>query len=136
MFADSWRGLAETGTAPDWSTFDPVDYPQILAWILLLRPDDDGGLRYAVCGDGCTKILGLSMQGKPFGEDLPTEFVRYFEDEFKRVQSAGAPLYSQGSLPIEDREFIDVFRGVFPFLAADGAVQRFCVVVAPVGTSC
>ncbi len=136
VFDTSWRKLKGAGMAPDWDTFDAVEHPRILPWILLLRPEEDGNLRYTVCGEGTTEVYGRSMKGMVFGQHLASDLSEHFLDANERVQSTRTPLVAKTSTPIIDREFIQLFRGVFPFLAAGGALQRICVISAPVGQTC
>ncbi|MEQ8398955.1 hypothetical protein [Thalassobaculum sp.] len=135
---DGWANFAgTTGIAP-WSSFDPVDYPYVLPWVMLLRqedPADPERLRYVICGDGCRKTFGMSYQGKLFGEDLPGSVVAQRRAEFQKIRNGHGPLYSRTPLPIANREFIDIYRGVFGFSSDDAsgaaAVDRYLVVVAP-----
>ena len=132
LFAEFWDQAAAGRPAPEWSAFDAVDHPKILPWVLLLKPEPGGVLRYAICGTGCAALFGMSFDGMEFGDGMPADAVEIRRREFARAQAGEAPLYSRASLPIEHREFIDVYRGVFPFLAADGSLQRMLVVVCPV----
>ncbi len=131
---DCWSELAGgSGIAP-WSRFDPLDFPEVLPWVLLLRqedPADPDRLRYTICGDGCRQTFGFSYQGKLFGDDLPAEAVAQRLDEFRAIRDGQGPLYSFTPLPISDREFIDIYRGVFGFSVDGLGVDRFLVVLAP-----
>ena len=102
--------------------------------MLLLRPEVDGRLRYAVCGTKCTEVFGMSYQGKLFGEGLPPDAVKTRQEEFTKVIATRAPSYSETRLPFEERSFITVYRGVVPFLDKDGALQRLAVIISPIDT--
>lgn len=131
---DRWIELADASGIAPWDRFDPLDHPAVLPWVMLLRQDDPaepGLLRYAICGDGCRQTFGFSYQGKMFGEDLPPEAVRERLNEFAVIRAGRGPLYSFTPLPVSDREFIDVYRGVFGFASAGHAVDRIFVVLAP-----
>lgn len=132
VFADFWIAAAADRPAPEWREFDATQHPKVLPWVLLLQPEPNGSLRYSICGTGCTSVFGFSYEGKEFGDGLPAEAVEIRKKEFARAQAGEAPLFSKSSVPIENREYIDVFRGVFPFLAPDLTLQRMMVVISPV----
>ena len=52
--------------------------------------------------------------------------------EFDTAVAEHTPILSETELPIPGREHVRVYRGVFPFLSHDGALQRIMVVLAPV----
>lgn len=131
---DWWRGTGNGSIAP-WSCFDPVDHAGALPWVMLLRQEKPGDaelLRYVVCGDGCRQAFGFSYQGKLFGEDLPADAFARRQAEFAQVRAGLGPLFSTTPLPLSDREFIEVYRGVFGFASEDTTVDRYLVVLAPV----
>ena len=131
---DRWHDLADGAGIAPWSRFDPLDYPSVLPWVLLLRQEDPAApdrLRYTICGDGCRQTFGFSFQGKVFGEDLPSDAVAQRLAEFKAVRAGRGPIYSFTPLPVSDRDFIDVYRGVFGFTVDGRNVDRFLVVLAP-----
>lgn len=132
---DVWSTLADAGGVAPWRRFDPFDHPQVLPWVMLLRqedPADPDRLRYAVCGDGCRQTFGFSYQGKRFGEGLPDEAVTSRLAEFAAIRAGRGPIYSYTPLPLADRDFIEVYRGVFGFRSEGEAVDRYLIVLAPV----
>ena len=132
---DAWPAMCGPDGIVSWSSFDPLDIPQVLPWVLLLRQDDPvdpARLSYVICGEGCRQTFGFSYQGKTFGEDLPPSAVARRLQEFATVRAGGGPLYSETPLPVPGRDFIEVYRGVFG-LSTDGEwVDRILIVIAPV----
>ena len=131
---DVWPTLAGAGGVASWRHFDPFDHPQVLPWVLLLRQDDPAEpdrLRYAVCGDGCRQTFGFSFQGRWFGDGLPELAVKSRLAEFRAIRDGRGPIYSFTPLPISEREFIEVYRGVFGFSTDGILVDRYLVVLAP-----
>ena len=131
---DGWPRLSGGSGIAAWSRFDPLDFPEVLPWVLLLRqedPADPRRLRYTICGDGCRQTFGFSYQGKLFGEDLPESVVAQRKIEFQNIREGRGPLYSVTPLPIANREFIDIYRGVFGFSSDGTSVDRYLLVVAP-----
>ncbi|GAB4376737.1 MAG: hypothetical protein Kow00114_40610 [Kiloniellaceae bacterium] len=136
-FFQFWKQAAGGLAWVPWQRFDATEHPAILPWVLLLRrePDETGGgvvqWRYAVCGTGCTELFGFSYQGKLFGEGMPREAAVERLAEFQRVIDGAGPLLFLSQLPIPDREFVRVLRGLFPFSTnGDGDIDRLFVVLA------
>lgn len=131
---DAWLDLCGPDGVVAWSRFDPLEFPQVLPWVMLLRQDDPADpatLNYAICGEGCRQTFGFSYQGKTFGEDLPPDAVAERLREFAEIRAGGGPLYSATPLPVPGRDFVEVYRGVFG-LSTDGErIDRFLIVLAP-----
>jgi hypothetical protein len=134
VFHRFWSSVAKDDQVAPWSVFDAAAHAAVLPWILLLRREDAGeaqeSWRYTVCGTGCTELFGFSYQGKIFGENLPPEAVAERLAEFQRAAGGAGPQFSHTRLPIPDRNCLPVFRGVFPFSAQSGVVDRILVVLA------
>ncbi len=136
-FAKFWQQAAGGASVARWERFDPADHPRTLPWIMLLKrepgPEYAGGppLRYAVCGTSLSTLFGFSYQGKLFGEDLPPDAVVRRRAEFDRVMAGSGPLFSHTELPIPNKDFHLVYRGVFAFENGGDEVDRICVVLAP-----
>lgn len=131
-----WVAAAKGAGWAAWSAFDAAQHPAILPWVLLLKreqPAAEGGgftWRYSVCGTGCTGLFGFSYQGKVFGEGLPPDAVKQRMAEFERAVHGKGAQFSSTRLPIPDKDFVKVFRGVFPFAAGTAGVDRLFVVLA------
>lgn len=136
VFHEFWAAAAAGRSIAPWSAFDATEHPSILPWVLLLKreaaPEGGGAVqwRYAVCGTGCTNLFGFSYQGKVFGEGLPPEAAAERRAEFDRAIAGGGPQFSHTQLPIPEREFVPVFRGVFPFASSGDDVDRLFVILA------
>lgn len=134
VFHRFWEAAAEGRAWAPWRSFDAVDHPGVLPWVLLLKsePGDSGATRwrYVVCGTGCTKLFGFSYQGKLFGTGMPAEAAAERLAEFQRVVQGSGPLFFDSHLPIPTREFVRVLRGIFPFSTGEGEIDRLFVVVA------
>jgi|GEM_PF-908050 len=102
---DGWGERADSRGIVSWSQFDPMDFAHILRWVMLLRRED--------------------------GADLPADAVARRLAEFAAIRAGQGPLYSFTPLPVSDREFIDVYRGVFGLGSTEGVVDRYMVVLAP-----
>jgi hypothetical protein len=111
-----------------------MEHPSVLPWVLLLKPEPGAGeakvWRYAVCGTGCTELFGMSYQGKLFGESLPPAAAAQRKAEFDRAIVGGGPQFSHTNLPMPEKDFMKVYRGVFPFSTRDGEIDRILVVLA------
>lgn len=131
-----WAQAADGGPSAPWSSFDATHHSAILPWVLLLRREDPqeaggaAGWRYTVCGTGCTALFGFSYQGKLFGEDLPPDAAAERMAEFERAINGQGAQFSATRLPIPGKDFVRVFRGVFPFTSGGRGVDRLFVVLA------
>lgn len=136
VFHRFWSKAAAAEAWAPWSAFDPAEHPAILPWVLLLRREpaaDESAApawRYTVCGTGCTGLFGFSYQGKLFGEDLPPDAAAERMVEFERAIGGDGAQFSATRLPIPGKDFVKVFRGVFPFAAGPAGVDRLFVVLA------
>lgn len=133
-FYHFWAEVAKGAPAAPWQAFDATQHPQILPWVLLLRREaaEDGAARwrYTVCGTGCTALFGFSYQGKLFGENLPPDAAAQRMAEFERAIAGQGPQFSTTNLPIPGRDFVTVYRGVFPFASGTDGVDRLFVILA------
>lgn len=136
VFSEFWQSIAAGGSPVPWTLFDPVEHKDILPWLLLLKrspgadPDVSQSWSYSVCGTGCTQLFGQTYQGKVFGESLPPSAVAERQAEIHQLVAGSGPLYSHTNLPIEDRDFVEVIRGVFPFTASGPILDCVLFVIA------
>lgn len=136
IFFQFWKQAAGSLAWAPWNRFDATEHPGILPWVLLLKreADETGGgavqWRYAVCGTGCTDLFGFSYQGKLFGEGMPAEAAKQRMVEFDRAIAGEGAQFSHTELPIPGKDFVAVYRGVFPFATEGHDVDRLFVVLA------
>ena len=132
QFESEWKRCFGDSDIALWERFDPISVPKLLPWMLLLRADGDGDFTYVICGERCTDMFGFSYQGKRLGEGLHPDTVAERLAVIRKVTSQKIPILTRTQAPVEGREFIWLYRGVFPFFEADGAISRICLVLAPV----
>src|SRR3546814_17862830 len=70
-----------------------------------------------------------------FGDGLDDAVVASRLAEFAAIRDGRGPIYSFTPLPISDRAFITVYRGVFGFTSDGSSVDRYLVVLAPENVS-
>ncbi len=131
-FANLWHRLAEEAQPVVWSRFSPMSVPALLPWTLLLEKQDDGRYFYRVCGSSCEQLFGLSYEGQFFGFGMPQDAVETRLKEFRRVEDTGEPLFSSSTVPIENREHLEVHRGVFGFSKGGDHIDQIIAVIAPI----
>ncbi|WP_299396485.1 hypothetical protein [Pelagibius sp.] len=139
VFAASWQEAAKGRGPLPWSGFDPAAHKAVLPWLLLLKrePAADPALaeswHYALCGTGCTELFGFNSEGRVFAECLPQAAAAERLEELARLVESAEPLFAHSDVPIEGREFLRVFRGLFPFAsdeAPDGVIDHVLYVIA------
>lgn len=113
--------------------FDPLHIHRVMPFIMILEEVMVGAsqeFQYRLCGTGCVELFGIDYTGKKLGDDLPPDAAAIRRAEFATVMQSKQPVFSSTELPIEDREFILVYRGVFPVCSMGPAVDQIFVVIA------
>jgi hypothetical protein len=131
-FARYWFDSRRSIGTPRMDDMDARKLFRVVPWMMMLRTESNGDLRYELCGDGCSSTFGFSYEGMIFGEGLPEEAVTTRQAEFQTASVERKPLFSKTELPIEGKEDVTVYRGVFPFVKPDGEMEGVAVVLAPV----
>ena len=98
--------------------FGPGTGPQIIPWLVILERPEDGGWRfkYQFCGSGFTQLVGMEMTGTLVGDLIHKGAARAFNESLMDCIESGEPSYSSTNLPVTDREWMSVQRGLFPHL--------------------
>lgn len=138
VFAEMWTARARDGKPLSRSDFDPLEVPEILRWTMILErlgPLASAQYRYRFCGDGCADLTGYDYTGHLLGYGIMPEGAAERRKEFLRVLTRRRPEFSATELPVEGREFLDVYRAVFPVTTAKGHDQVF-VILAPIAAMC
>jgi hypothetical protein len=98
---------------------------------MLLEAFEEEGqtqFRYRLTGTGCRDMIGSDYTGKRFCEGFTPEATEARMLELQKVLSSGEASYSSHPMPLAERTFIKVYRGVFPVsLNGDGIDQMFIV---------
>lgn len=132
-FSQFWADARGADAVPLRANIEPTKIPAILPWILLLEAievDEIVQFRYRLTGSGCREIFGIDFTGKLLGEDLTPEGADIRRREFISVMTTGKPIYSQTEIPIAGREFINVYRGVFPVSRLGKCIDQIFIVIA------
>ncbi|MEX0300506.1 MAG: hypothetical protein AB3N28_15640 [Kordiimonas sp.] len=131
LFHKVWQSNVGSGYPVPWSSYKPQEIADVIPWLLLLERQEDDTYLYKVCGTSCESLFGMTYQGKTFGEDLPVEAVRQRRQEFDWIETGGKPIFSATTLPIPERDYREVFRGVFGFSSDGESIDKIGVVIAP-----
>ncbi len=135
-FARFWQaGLNDTGVF-DRRTFNPMRVPNVLPWILILEPEySESGARqyrYKLSGSRTREIFNEEMTGHILGHGIQPELKKRLSDEMTEVLATNTPSFSTTGLPFIGRDFIRVYRGVFPFAKHGDVPDQICAVLAEV----
>jgi hypothetical protein len=133
LFSAYWEEKRGENAVPLRASIEPTKIPSILPWMLLLEAIDTGGdcqYRYRLSGTGCREIFGIDYTGKLLGENLTPDGAEARRREFNTIRRTGCPIYSSSDLPIAERSFIRVFRGVFPVSLTGDTVDQIFVIIA------
>jgi len=133
LFSNFWFEGKGDALVPLRSAIEPTRIPSILPWLLLLEVvmiDGVQQFRYRLSGTGCRDIFGIDYTGKILGENLTPDGADARKHEFRKVIETGNPIYSSSHLPIAERSFINVYRGVFPVSVNGNHIDQIFVVIA------
>lgn len=138
-FEAYWRLQAGDTAIPSRSRINPAEIAGVLPWLMVLevlRFPSTTEFRYRLAGTGCTDLFGIDYTGKMLGDNLTPEGADIRRKEFARVLEEGHPIISTTNLPIRSKDFIKVYRGVFPVTASGNGTDQIFVVIAPLATEC
>lgn len=125
-----WQSIVDLGDPPQWRSYGPEMSVSSLPWMMVLKRVEENRWKYVICGERAKEMLGFNYQGKFFGEHLPPQAVRERQQEFDSIERDGKPRIAEIRLPDPGREFIAVYRAVYPFHSGE-RISRFVVVLAP-----
>jgi len=134
VFDAYWRSLPKTGGVPHRTDITPSGItPAVLRWMMVMEVVEIDGkteFKYRLMGTGCVELAGMDYTGRILGDRLTPAGTAARKLEFNRVMGTHAPVYTWSELPVPDRTFINVFRGVFPVTASDGKVDQIVLLIA------
>jgi len=130
VFADYWMSKSGGEKPMQRYLFSPADLPQVIPWLMILERFGDSGYRYRLCGTGCVDLFGIDYTNCELGDHLPEESAETRRQEFTEVWREAKPVYSHTRVPIPGREFLKIFRGVFPVATPEGQPDQVFVVIA------
>ena len=131
QFDTYWQANRGPSGCLERSDFDPLAVHKVMPHIMILQAEaSDHGMdfHYRLCGTGCVDLFGIDYTGKTLGDDLPPEATETRREEFTTVMASKQPVFSTTQLPIEGRDFISVYRGVFPVCSKSNDVDQIFVV--------
>jgi len=126
-FAETWRDWAKEEPLPRRAHFDPVDFPRLLPWVVLMEvlpeaAEFDARIRYVgseiVHYFNSEHITGMTLS------DLGPVYWDRWADVGTRVAAARAPQYFRGAPFLVDRDFVDFELLALP-LSKAGATFDF-----------
>lgn len=138
VFASVWHAKTGGGSLPGRRDLDLLALPDLLPWMMILErlgPPTAAHYRYRLCGSGCADLCGFDYTGRLLGEGIKADAAAERHVEFQRVLLTQRPAFSVTSLPVEGREFVDVYRAVFP-LRGKREADQLLFVLAPVAARC
>ena len=119
-------------------TMNPIDIPKILRWAVILEKivaenPNDGSIELPkfvirLCGTGCVQIFGGDYTGVTFGDALKESYKAILYKEMLSAVQDQNPHFSRMHVPLENRDFIQITRGIFP-LSSDGLFYDYVISV-------
>jgi len=133
LFSNFWFECKGDAPVPLRQTLDPFKVPTILPWLILLEAYEADGqtqFRYRLTGTGCREMIGSDYTGKRLGEGFTPDAAEARVREVQKVMSTGEAVYSSHPMPLAERSFINVFRGIFPVSLTGENIDQMFIVMA------
>ena len=131
VFSRCWFKETSGGKLFSWSVFNPMKFPTILPWVLVIDCLPNEEYRYRLCGTGCEQLLNVNLTGEKFGAHVDPGWAKSQLPTFTAIKTGQGPIFSGGFAPVVDRDHIRVFRGLFAFSSNGEAIDRMIAVLAP-----
>ncbi|MBT5263566.1 MAG: PAS domain-containing protein [Rhodospirillaceae bacterium] len=110
--------------------FDPLELVRLMPWLQILEPAGQSDFRYRLSGTLVVDMLKADLTGKMLSQIVDREVMDVRRGEIQDVFSTHAPVFSVSELNFPGREFVTVYRGLFPGASDTGDLVFF--ITAPV----
>lgn len=118
---DYWDAKRGTRGLPLRSDIDPIDMPRpVLAHVMIVRVEADGGYRFRLAGTRMLDIFGKDITGKTLDEVLSGPDLENARRSYSLVIDRVQPWYSSMTYPVEDGRTYQYQRLTMP-LGPEGA---------------
>ena len=120
----------EKGSPIPRSAFSPADLPLVIPWLMILDRFGGSDYEYRLCGTWCVELFGIDYTKCELSDPLPEGSAETRRWEFEEVWREAKLVYSHTRVPISDREFLRIFRGVIPVSTCENQIDQVFVVIA------
>jgi len=124
-----WNHWQKGETLPEWSRFDPLDYPKLLPHVLLVEfhPDNVEDIRIVLMGEHVKGFLGHFPKGTPFREAMPQETFEDVVAANRYCAENACAAYFVKSLGWKARDLLVYELLKLPFSKPDGKIGVVCL---------
>jgi len=98
----------------DRARLDPLDIPDLMPWLQFFEEEAPDRFRYRLMGTEVVRMIGADFTGDYLGRDISEEVRETRLAEFHAALERGEPVFSTSRLPHRHRDFLIVYRGIFP----------------------
>lgn len=121
--------------APLWSDFDPMAIPRALAWVILIKRENASseGHLIRLMGEGAINLYSANLTGLTISQAYERRLITEPWKNLAEVAETRQATFHRGNVPREERNFIRIYRGCFPFCDERRNITRLIVVIAPIG---
>jgi hypothetical protein len=127
-----WRGLSSKGAIPLRRAFDPVDIPEHLRFITMVKPEPDGDYTVALFGTGLRDSIGHEITGKSVFDasiGFDHSVIRFVLDDVVR---SGSCFITYRDCELSDGSVWQVQGLTLPLADDAGVVTRIVTYFIPV----
>ena len=121
-FRQLWAQKKQPNGAIARSDMRPETIPKLMPWVLILEHavlDGRATFKCRFCGTKVRDLLGFNATGRTLEDMQDPDAIEPRMKEYTSVLESGEPSFKVADLPIKGREFMAIFRGVFP-ASSDG----------------
>lgn len=126
-----WRSLSRSGALPLRKQFDPVDIPDLLRFITMVKPEPDGDYTIALFGTALRDSIGHEITGKSvFDQSIgfDHDVIRFVLDDVVR---AGSCFVTYRDCELSDGSIWQVQGLTLPLADDRGNVVRIATAFIP-----
>lgn len=130
-----WRDLGGGKQIPRRKQFNPIDIPEFLKYITLLKPEPDGDFTIALFGTALRDSIGHEITGKSvFDESIgfDPDVIRLV---LNNVRQTGASFITLRDCDLSDGSTWRIHGLTLPLVSDDGEVVRIATAFIPVNKS-
>ncbi|WP_417514574.1 PAS domain-containing protein [Minwuia sp.] len=129
-----WKGLSNGGSLPLRKDFDPVDIPEFLRFITMIKPEADGDFTVALFGTGLLQSIGHEITGKSvFDESIGFDHnvIRFVLND---IVANGTCFITLRDCDLSDGSTWRVHGLTLPLADESGKIVRIATAFIPVTT--
>lgn len=118
-----WRGLCQDDGPPHWESFDPIKIAPLLPRVILYKClEGKENFYIQIMGEHAADFLQFNGHGKMLHEVMPPSNLEEVVQRLNTLRALKSPQLVQKTLDWQQREYVDYWVLLLPFLDAANCV--------------